>query len=161
MSIERVTEPDHLHVERYEWAGRFTLDSDVVLDAACGTGYGKQYLHGTYIGADKHPGHLEVDLETWTPDFDYDVFVGLETLEHLPDYSTYVETAKRARREIIISTPIVPTKHVNEFHVHDFTKEQVVDIFAPWVLLEYRGQEDIYGLFRFGKEEQILGPSAR
>lgn len=149
MSIERVEEPDHLHVYRYEWAARFTKDTDTVLDAACGTGYGQRYLKGTYIGADKHPGHLQVDLETWTPDFAFDVFVGLETLEHLRDYSRYVEAAKHAKRVIVISTPIVPTKWINPFHVHDFTAEQVADIFSPWHLAEYEAQEDIYGLFAF------------
>lgn len=132
------------------WAGEVTRDTDVVLDAACGTGYGQEFLKGRYIGVDKIGPH-PVDLETWVPGFDFDVFVGIETVEHLHDYSTYVEVAKKAKRATVISTPIVPTVWINEFHVHDFTKQEIVDLFTDdtWQLSEYEEQSFTYGLFLF------------
>lgn len=140
------------HEARYSLAGSFTTDSDVVVDAACGTGYGKRFLRGEWVGVDREPlGTIAADLQTWTPDFGFDVFVGLETIEHLADYAHYVEVAQSARKWIVISTPIVPTKHRNPFHVHDFTTEDIKALFAvgPWSLFaEYR-QLDLYGLWVF------------
>jgi hypothetical protein len=34
------------HLHRYSVAGRYTCDDDVVVDAACGIGYGKDLLKG-------------------------------------------------------------------------------------------------------------------
>ena len=117
------------HQHRYEVVAHFVEDTDVVLDAACGIGYGMDILPGRWVGADKvvfTEGVLQVDLNTWVPDFEYDVFVGLETIEHLGSLDAYVTAAKRAKRIIAISTPVIPTMHFNGWHLHDFTKESLV-----------------------------------
>ena len=145
------------HTYRYQVAAGFTTDSDTVLDAACGIGYGKNILKGTWFGADKNPGlsGFKVDLNSWVPDFHFDVFIGLETIEHLDDFTTYVEVAKMARR-IVISTPIIPTKHFNPYHLHDFTKESLEELFSDRELLHYEPQIDYqigletYGIWAFG-----------
>jgi hypothetical protein len=31
-----------------------------------------------------------------------------------------IALAKRARRWVLLSTPVVPTKHINIYHLHDF-----------------------------------------
>jgi hypothetical protein len=149
MSIERVEQPDALHLYRYTFASRYVEPGDTVLDCACGTGYGKDLLNAdTWIGADKI-GPLVVDLETWIPEFDFDVFVGLETIEHLHDYTAYVQACKRSKRTIVLSTPIVPTKHVNDFHFQDFTRQQIEDLFSDWTVADYEQQTDTYGLWVF------------
>ena len=56
---------------------------------------------------------IEADLVDWNPTFSFDVAVGFETIEHLPNYRNYVDILKRARRWIIVSAPVVATVGVN------------------------------------------------
>lgn len=156
--MERLTESDDevqwgIHRYRYEVAAKFTRASDTVVDAACGIGYGRDLLRGTWIGIDKEPGVgiRSADLRTWQPDFDYDVFVGLETIEHLDPLDAYVAAAKRAKIAIVISTPIIPTVHMNPFHVRDFTRESLEALFADWRLAHYETQVDpVLGMETYG-----------
>lgn len=152
MDYERI-DPDKMrkiiksHEYRYKLAGNYTEDGDVVLDAACGTGYGKKFLKGEYHGVDKELGQ---DLVTWKPDFEYDVFVGLETIEHLEDYTNYVDIAKKAKKFIIISTPIVWRD--NPHHLHFLPREKILDLFGEPHYEEI--QDDLYGIYVFwGKGE--------
>ena len=142
------------HETRYRIAGGFTQSGDVVLDAGCGTGYGKQFIRGTYFGVDKYKGdNIVADLETWQPDFSYDVFIGLEIIEHLKDYSNFVNIAKRAKKWIIISTPLIKTKKANPFHLHDFTIQKIEKLFIDdnWKRYNILIQEVKYGIFIFKK----------
>jgi hypothetical protein len=122
------------HHFRYRLASGFADRGDVVLDAACGIGYGSQFFDGlerTYFGVDKYadevvcfhgPGRtfLQEDLNEWKPSFDYDIFVSFETIEHVKDYSNIIDMAHQAKKWIITSVPVIPTKHINEWHLHDF-----------------------------------------
>lgn len=131
------------HEFRYRLAAGFVRPGDWVLDAACGTGYGYWLLHechgggfGEYIGVDKSfPDGLEMknlqtgDLESWVPPWDFDVFLGFETIEHLANYDHYVRLAQDARKWILVSTPVVATLHLNPWHVHDFEPGQLREIF--------------------------------
>lgn len=144
MSVERIAgvsgPAEYGHEFRYRLAAGFLQPGDVVVDAACGVGYGKTSLaiHNdvVYFGVDKHTGPqiIEADLEDWHPTFDFDVFVGFETIEHLKDYSGYIRAAKLARRWIIVSTPVVPTRSDNPFHHHDFAPGDLARLFsdAQW-----------------------------
>jgi hypothetical protein len=148
-----------VHRYRYSVAARFVRPGDVVLDAACGIGYGRDALPKgvAWVGVDRRPpeGGREVDLCTWVADLDYDVFVGLETIEHLDDLTVYVENAKRAKRAIVISTPIIPTVHFNEFHRRDFTRESLEALFVDdvWRVAHYETQIDVYGIWTFERRE--------
>jgi hypothetical protein len=66
------------------------------------------------------------------------VAVGLETIEHLCDYSHYVDMLKQARRWIIVSAPVVPTTQTNPFHLHDFVPGQLAELFVDdgWELFQ-------------------------
>ena len=131
MSVERIDNPfqgsdTYGHEFRYHLAKGFVQPGDTVLDAACGTGYGRHIMDpACYIGVDKEqpnppvPGAV-ADLQTWVPLWTFDIAVGFETIEHLENFSHYVEVLKQARRWILVSVPIVPTVGTNEFHVHDF-----------------------------------------
>ena len=72
-----------------------------------------------------------VNLDTWEPDFDFDVALCFETLEHLRDPARWAAICKRASRLVIVSVPTVPTMHLNEYHLHDFTVEQALNLFGP------------------------------
>jgi cyclopropane fatty-acyl-phospholipid synthase-like methyltransferase len=146
------------HEVRYALAAGLLRPGDVVVDAACGIGYGALLLDAhddvTYYGVDRDisvvsvKAHaqrtfIEADLETWKPTFEFDVAVGFETIEHLEDYEPYLEWARRARRYIVVSVPIVPTKHENVFHVHDFKRDDIVQHVkadGEWQLLQYFDQ---------------------
>lgn len=152
---EEVWREQRGHVERYELAAALTFDGEVVLDAACGIGYGARVLTEmdravTYHGADlpgvpspafANDGTFHgVNLDTWEPDFDYDVALCFETLEHLANPDRWAAICKRARRLVIVSVPTVPTKHANPYHLHDFTVEQVLELLAPATVVDVIAQ---------------------
>ena len=137
MNYERITtdkifdgEIRQRHEDRYRWANQFIDDNEIVLDAGCGIGYAKDILKGKYIGVDRNPvgDCLKVDLVTDDLDFDYDVFVGIEIIEHLSQIDNFLRLAKRAKK-IIVSAPIIPTKHKNEYHLQDFTEQSLMALF--------------------------------
>ncbi len=139
------------HEFRYKLAGTYTQPDEIVLDAACGTGYGRQFLRGLWRGVDKEDlgKNLVANLNTWIPDFPFDVLVSLETLEHLENWRNLIDIAHRARRMIILSTPIVPTVGSNQFHLQDFTKEQIDEALAhpDWQLKQFIVQNEEYGIW--------------
>src|SRR4051794_15055913 len=131
------------HEARYALAAGLLRPGDVVVDAACGIGYGALVLDAhddvRYYGVDRDTsivavkGHrrrtfIEADLQTWQPDFEFDVAVGFETIEPLENYQPYLEWARRAKRYIVVSVPIIPTKGENIFHVHDFKRDDIVQL---------------------------------
>jgi len=146
------------HEIRYRLAKGFVEDGDTVLDAGCGTGYGKKILKATkYIGLDKNPpkGFIKWDFdEQPIPDYEFDVFVGLEIIEHLRNPHNLIQLAKRARKWIILSTPVIPTSHRNEFHFQDFTTRQVARLFVDddWETYNIFKQSGVNGIFVFGRK---------
>lgn len=154
--IERLTKDGGFdrrgHEFRYRLASGFIGNGSLVVDAACGTGYGAEFLwrdDTRYLGIDKDLSHLELDdwdpdempdfmqadLDTWRPDFPFNVFVCFETLEHVQDPRRLIFMGTEATRWMILSVPIVPTKHVNPYHLHDFKPgwlEETVTHYDGW-----------------------------
>jgi 2-polyprenyl-3-methyl-5-hydroxy-6-metoxy-1,4-benzoquinol methylase len=144
------------HIYRYKMAAELIRDGQTVIDAACGIGYGASVLTEgkdiTYFGVDRHDdidqqflphGWFSAqDLNTWQPDFEFDVAVCFETLEHLADYRNMVNWLKRAKCFVILSVPTVPTKHMNEFHLHDFTVDDIVALFDDAAHIDITPQPD-------------------
>ena len=141
---ERITADDppeqtRGHWARYRMARGFVLPGERVIDAACGEGLLAMVLDFSigYVGLDKvrprqsvgNRTFVEQDLERPMTAPDFDVFVGFETIEHLSDYSHYVKLAKKARKWILLSTPVVPTMHINPHHKHDFKPGDLREIF--------------------------------
>ena len=144
---ERITADDppeqtRGHWARYRLAAGFVGPDEIVLDAACGEGLLSTLLSPgqVYFAIDRlvpindfirYRGYVSVfDLELAVPPLcTPDVFVGFETIEHLEDYSHYVRLAKAARKWILLSTPVVPTMHVNPHHKHDFKPGDLREIF--------------------------------
>jgi hypothetical protein len=159
------------HEVRYRIARQFVGDTDVVLDAACGVGYGGRILvdgrPGVYwVGVDKNPAHnnivpwdfnIQGPLSAGATGRPVDVFVGLEAIEHLDDdgVASYIHTASEARKFAIISTPVV--RNSNPFHVQNFTEwdmERMFKDYPSWGLHMRFKQDDLYGIYIFKRHHE-------
>lgn len=147
------------HFYRYRWASSVIDAGEIVLDAACGTGYSRALLPQgiTWIGVDRLPSStpekISADLQSWDGwrRMHYDTAICLETIEHLDQLDNLVAMLKAARQRIILSTPIIKTTHFNPFHVRDFTVADLEKLFvdAAWRVGRFEIQSLIYGLWEF------------
>lgn len=151
MSVERVGldswNESHGHIKRYQYAASKIEPGSSVNDIACGIGYGSKFLPGTdYWGYDapgvpdlSFPGtFIGVDLNDgrWEPRTS-DVTICFETLEHVTDPLKLASViAINTRSIIFVSVPVVPTKHINEFHLHDFTEDDIPPMFSGFDIEE-------------------------
>lgn len=132
-----------LHLDRYRFADRLLPDG-LILDLACGVGYGSALLvakHGgrQVIGADlsgpalryaranyRRPGiqFIRGDGAAWLRPRSVDGAVSLETLEHVPDPATLfagMVSALRPHGVLVASVPVTPSVDANPHHLTDFT----------------------------------------
>lgn len=171
MTLERIT-AEHVaheqgHRERYELAASLIKDGDRVLDVACGIGYGAHILathapRHTYRGVDRdgvdvrflqYGWFTHANLDVWNPEEPFDVAITFETLEHLTNPQHLVDVVKQATRLVLVSVPTVPTKHFNEYHLHDFTVDDVLTMFADLDCVDVIAQpEELSHIFIFRKE---------
>lgn len=178
-AYERITEDPRFdgkcresHLARYHIAASVIKDNYRVVDAGCGTGYGRRIIENaasgvSWTGIDKspEPGFADcviphdlekpLDIYNMPMRFDFHVFIGLEIIEHLESITEFVKLAAQAREAIIVSTPIIPNS--NPYHKQQFTREQIIRIFerektpyyVRWVLKHYFEQNNTYGIFIF------------
>lgn len=89
------------------------------------------------IGFDRNPEGLSlarkdgfdmvIDKDIQNETFDgFDALVTLETVEHLQRPYDFIKGLSSTVKEIVLSVPCIPTKHFNEWHLHDFTREEMV-----------------------------------
>lgn len=107
------------HISRYIYAARKVRPNDVVVDAACGLGYGTAVLAACsqgarFIGVDIDADSVnyaalnfaslnptlsyqaaDVTKLSFLPDHSVDVLVSFETIEHIEDYDLFLKEAKR------------------------------------------------------------------
>lgn len=136
------------HITRYFFAEQF-VKNKVVLDAACGSGYGTYCLSKS--GAKKVIG-VDISKETINyakskyaakriefivgnvenlpfKDGNFDVIVSMETIEHLQYPDKFLKEAKRLLKKngfILLSTPnslVYPKGNI--FHIHEFTEKEL------------------------------------
>ena len=143
------------HTRRYEWAAAHILPGEVVNDIACGVGYGSALLGDCrYHGYDR-PGvpdrtmffgafhECDLDDRRWSPAIRADVTICFETLEHVHDPKRLAQiVANYTRRAVFVSTPTQPTKHLNPYHLHDFTEDEVPAMFPGFEVAEAWEQPD-------------------
>jgi len=151
---ECVREIWYEHYHRYAFAKNF-VENKIVLDAACGEGYGGALLsdyakHVSAIDIDKtsiehaknryKKENLEyIQTSVLTLPFEnnsFDVIVSFETLEHLAEHNEMISEFNRVLKKngiLIISTP--DKKHysdeagfTNEFHVKELYKQEFEDL---------------------------------
>ena len=150
------------HEARYRIAAGYAVPRGFVLDAGCGEGYGMKFFNdGLYLGIDKNPPKgnrfMKADFEDPNQSYDwlplYDVFIGLEIIEHLNDEGVmrFVQLARASREWVIVSTPIVPNS--NPYHKQQFTEEKMLAMFTGEGWSHYQtftqGEGRTYGIFIF------------
>ena len=142
------------HVERYQLAAEYARPGNVVMDVACGVGYGAAFFPGTdYHGYDRPgvpdaerwsaPGGTTTfhgcDLNDWHwhPAKDADVTCCFETLEHVEDPERVAaRLGLWTGGRILVSIPVVPTADSNPFHLHDIDPASVPGMFRGWTVLD-------------------------
>lgn len=157
-SLDEGNEQRDLHLGRYAWANEM-VKGHIVANAACSNNYGAEILgHGSkrfVVGFDRNPKclkaardagrHLVVERDIQDETFHgFTSLVCLETFEHLERPWDFLKGISQTVREIVLSTPIIPTKHLNEWHLHDFTKEEVLNglMAHGWEIRHYATQEE-------------------
>ena len=73
------------------------------------------------------------------------VLVSFETIEHLENPQNLIKQFPKFKK-VILSTPVIPTKHTNSAHLQDFTRDDVLSWFPAdvWNVKWERLQNDIY-----------------
>ena len=135
--------PDVLseHLERYNWAKPFTKGRKI-LDAACGTGYGKDILEAKeYRGVDisqevidyasEHygEGFSIQDLEKIDLDYKPDIVVSFETIEHLKSPTKFLKWVRDNSKTLIFSIPI---DNPSPFHKVVYSEQQAKDLIKKY-----------------------------
>ena len=133
-----------LHLERYRFAARH-LPPGIVMDLACGVGYGSVVLADAagvrqVVGGDRsrealwtartsyrHPRvcHVLGDGAAWTRVASFDGIVSLETLEHVDAPAGFFRDLVRRLRPggvLVASVPTTPSVDANPHHRTDFTE---------------------------------------
>ena len=132
--------PDILreHLARYNFAKEFVQGLSVI-DAACGSGYGKEILNAKeYFGVDVSleaveyatkkygEGYSVENLENGiSKEFDVDAVVSFETIEHLEDPSNFLNWVKEHSKMFVFSIPI---NMPSEFHKQVYSIEQIKEL---------------------------------
>ncbi len=146
-----------LHVERYWFACQHLLPG-MVLDIACGTGYGTflmaegsnnfcvgvdiseeaiQYANEKFVHGET--AFICEDILKYSNDELFMNIVSLETLEHVKDSEKVIEHLwglLLPGGRMIVSAPITPSVDANPFHVHDFTARSFRKLFKRWGFVE-------------------------
>jgi ubiquinone/menaquinone biosynthesis C-methylase UbiE len=144
------------HVHRYNEALRYIGSNDIVMDIACGTGFGTEIIarqtSGKVIGGDIAPEAIEECKKVWSkpnlefrvldgtkldfPDHFFDKIVSFETIEHTGKYREMVAEFARVLKPggmLILSTPNREVSSpdgviVNPYHIQEFTYEELKSI---------------------------------
>lgn len=154
------------HILRYLIPAALTQDK-IVLDVACGSGYGVNILAKKakkVCGLDNSPEAIDYARDNYLSDnvelsvgdatsFPYDddffdVVTSFETIEHLADYRSFLGEVKRVLKNnglLFISTPVRNEDNLkNKFHVHEFAEEEF-----KIVLKKYYRNVHVYGQNNF------------
>lgn len=153
------------HVVRYWYAAREIQNGQTVVDAACGAGYGTELLSWrtpSVRGYDRNADEIHAATRRWpnihfeSVDLDTfelpsaDVLVSFETIEHLKSPERFVNQFNKFST-VFFSTPHIPTKRNNEFHLHDFNSDIIRSWFEGWNISWLREQHCMYTLLRADK----------
>jgi len=156
-------EVEQEHIERYNFAKNYLKTEWIVLDAACGSGYGTQILSKVakkIIGIDiskKAIVHAKKNFQSSNINFFkanlekkllfddeyFDAIVSFETIEHLKEQESMIkEFARVLKKEglLIISSPdketIAKIKIKNPYHVKELARKEFVNLVSKYFSIE-------------------------
>jgi ubiquinone/menaquinone biosynthesis C-methylase UbiE len=170
------------HYFRYAELSKHIGPRDVVLDIACGTGYGTNristYTSNTVIGGDISAEAVETCNKTWKkdnlsfrvldgtqldfPDQYFDKIISFETIEHTTEYNPMLKEFYRVLKKggtAIISTPNFlinsPKGYIeNPYHTQEFVLDELKNILENvFNTVEIYGQK--YSRYEKGSVPQI------
>ena len=147
------------HIARYQFAANFIQSDDVVLDCACGAGYGSVILAKnarSVLGVDisqkaitfaqqtyarENTTYQCSDLKTLSfPDNKFDLVVSIETLEHVEasDCNDYLKKTRdwiKPGGMLVASTPMLRYQDgkpyiTNPYHINEMPKEEMIELFG-------------------------------
>ena len=135
------------HYIRYE-ATKSVVSDKVVLDIACGSGYGTKIIASSakkVFGVDVSQESIDYATEHFNAkNIDYlcgdgesipladasvDVVVSFETIEHIKDYKTFMKEVSRVLKKdglLLLSTPNeLEFAEGNHYHLHEFQEDEL------------------------------------
>lgn len=162
------------HVERYTFASKYVKDKDVI-DVACGCGYGSNILSKTaksVIGGDFSEVAVNYAKKHWSNDNitfqqtnikdkpklgDADVFVSLETLEHIDHelvntLDFYKKNLKKDGLLIMSHPDNEEDLKINPYHVHfNITRKSMVKLLNDngFEIVEVMNQKGYDGYYNY------------
>lgn len=157
------------HVARYEFAAKVFPKESLIIDFACGVGYGSNIMATAghkVIAVDKceealaygneHWSHERVqfaqgDAETLTGGSigEFDAAVCFETVEHVLDPKPLLESLRASANVLLVSVPneeVMPwqidANHTTAFHYRHYTPAQFEELLnaTGWKVVEWYGQ---------------------
>jgi len=178
ISEEKNWELYYQHIARYLFARRL-VKNKLVLDAACGAGYGAAILApkaSKIVGIDISKEAIDYCKKKYNmsnttfavmdcasiafPDELFDLIVSFETLEHISEVEKYVQELHRILKpegQLVISTPnrdvyaIYNKGQKNKFHTYEFDDKGFRELMKPYFEIE-----DIYGQRYFAPKDVTL-----
>ena len=163
------------HINRYNFAKYFINKKDIVLDAACGVGYGSSMMAekaSRVIGIDYSEEAIKYAKNHWAkrnilfiqgdllykktyPEQKFNVIVSFETIEHLKDDKKYLKLIAdhlHSKGILFISSPNSEKKHAedNPWHFRHYTPDEFKRLVQPY--FKYVSQfTQIYNGIKWGK----------
>ncbi len=158
------------HTARYEWAAKTLPEKSLVIDFACGVGYGANIMakaghkviavdkcEEALAYGDEHWSHENVqfatgDAETLTGGSigEFDAAVCFETVEHISDPTPLLKSLRASAKRLLVSVPnedVMPWKRpdgaVTAFHYRHYTKQQFLELLnaCGWNVVEWYQQK--------------------
>jgi 2-polyprenyl-3-methyl-5-hydroxy-6-metoxy-1,4-benzoquinol methylase len=162
------------HLKRYDFIKLFCVNK-MVLDAACGVGYGAHYLAKNakeVIGVDnceeaiayakEHYKKVNIQFKVMDvcnlefPDRYFDMVCSFETLEHLDDLEKFISEVERVLKEdgiFVVSTPHVKksTRNPkNPYHKAEFSPKEFEGLLKKhFMTVEILGQRRLQSNFHY------------
>lgn len=157
-------------VKRYQFAIECLKGRRLILDLACGMGYGSHLLREaglTVIGIDNsleaikyarenYPGDYELaDLEKDFYFFNADAAVCLEALCHLKNPQAFID--KLRINELVISAPMNPNPNDGYiYRLHSLSEQQFKDLLKDWNIIKEFRQRNYLTLYCKKYENTVL-----
>ncbi len=170
------------HLARYQFAQKLINPNDLVLDAACGSGFGSQLLAqkakkvygidrswqtlllARFKHKEKNINFIKMDCQQlqFKNNF-FDKVISLETLEHLPDSEKFLKEVVRVLKPggiFIVSTPNVflSQGEMNPWHLVEYNVAELKDLLKLFFSqIDFYQQKLTGRVKQYQKKHQMAG----